>query len=271
MALVILLRVVIPIIERREVIRANIERYLSSSGYSQKEVAEKLGVSKSSVTNWIKGKNTPDVNLVVPLCELLGITVLDLFSSDTEHSSFRHTENAPDITPEALKIAKDYDGLPAPGQRLVRVVIDELQKGTADAGQDQKPATRIIPLFGNRMAAGPGEPDFGNSLEKYEVPADSPADFAVRVHGDSMEPWLPDGSIQLCVKGTPKDGDVAVLYVDGDYYVKQICLDSFHNLYMFSLNRARKDMDKTVWASGENTVECFGTVIMKERVPLPVD
>ena len=131
-----------------------------------------------------------------------------------------------------------------------------------------KPATKIIPLIGARMAAGPGEPDFGNALEEYEVPADTRADFAVHIHGDSMEPDLPDGSIQLCTKGTPRDGDVAVLLVDGAFYVKQICLDAVGNLYLFSLNRARGD--KTIWASSGSTVSCFGTVIMKRRHPLPM-
>ena len=36
--------------ELREAIRASLERHISESGYSQKEIAEKLGVSKSSVT-----------------------------------------------------------------------------------------------------------------------------------------------------------------------------------------------------------------------------
>lgn len=65
----------------REVIRSNLERYISESKYSQKEIAEKLGVSKSSVTNWIKGKNSPDINLVPSLCDLLEIPFSALFPS----------------------------------------------------------------------------------------------------------------------------------------------------------------------------------------------
>lgn len=42
--------------EIRERIRASLEKYISASGYTQKEIAEKLGVSKSSITNWLKGK-----------------------------------------------------------------------------------------------------------------------------------------------------------------------------------------------------------------------
>lgn len=68
--------------EIRERIRANLERYISESGYTQKEVAERLGVSQSSVTNWVKGKNSPDVNLVMPICNLLNITVGQFYGEE---------------------------------------------------------------------------------------------------------------------------------------------------------------------------------------------
>jgi phage repressor protein C with HTH and peptisase S24 domain len=130
---------------------------------------------------------------------------------------------------------------------------------------------RPIPLFGNAFAAGPGEPDFGNGLETYEIPENQRGDFAVRIHGDSMEPWLPDGSIQIGVKGKPRDGDVAALLIDGAFYVKQVCVDPYGNLYLFSLNRARKNLDFDVKASSDSTVLCFGTILTRERHPLPLD
>lgn len=80
--------------ELREAIRASLERHISESGYSQKEIAEKLGVSKSSVTNWIKGKNSPDVELVIPICRLLNISVREFYGEpDTETPS--HTKKSP--------------------------------------------------------------------------------------------------------------------------------------------------------------------------------
>ena len=131
--------------------------------------------------------------------------------------------------------------------------------------------TRVIPLFENRFAAGPGEPDLGLGLGEYEIPENQRGDFAIRVNGDSMEPWLPDGSIQIGVRETPRDGDIAALMVDGEFFVKQVVLDYVGNLHMFSLNRARKDLDRTIWASGDNRVQCFGTILTRERHMLPLD
>lgn len=45
--------------EIRENVKQNLGYFLSLRGMSQKELAMKLGVSQSAVTNWIKGKNSP--------------------------------------------------------------------------------------------------------------------------------------------------------------------------------------------------------------------
>lgn len=73
--------------EVRARIQASLNRYISSSGYTQKEIAEKLGVSKSSVTNWLKGKNSPDANLVMPICNLLNITVGQFYGEEEKSPS----------------------------------------------------------------------------------------------------------------------------------------------------------------------------------------
>ena len=83
-----------------------------------------------------------------------------------------------------------------------------------------------------------------------------------------MEPYLPDGSVALCRKGLPRDGDVAALLVDGGLLVKQVCEDSFGNLYLFSLNRSRKDADDRIAHDSGRDVRCFGVVLM-DPVPLP--
>ena len=179
-------------------------------------------------------------------------------------------EKSPGLSTEAMRIAKDYDDLDTWGQRTVRAVTDsELERLKGEA----PPVVRLmktIPLVSNRFAAGPGEPDFGNGLEEYDVPADSDADFAIRITGDSMEPYLPDGSVQLCRKGRPKDGEIGAFLVDGSFYVKQVCIDITGTLHLFSLNRDRRDMDLHLPKAEEHQVLCFGT-ILKKKYRLPLD
>lgn len=49
---------------------------------TQTELAEKLGVTDRSVSNWETGKNMPDLSLFKPLCEILGITINELLSGE---------------------------------------------------------------------------------------------------------------------------------------------------------------------------------------------
>lgn len=49
---------------------------------TQSELAEKLGVTDKSISNWENGRNMPDLSLFKPLCESLDITINDLISGE---------------------------------------------------------------------------------------------------------------------------------------------------------------------------------------------
>ena len=49
---------------------------------TQLELAEQLGVTDRSVSNWENGKNMPDLSLFKPLCETLDITINELLSAE---------------------------------------------------------------------------------------------------------------------------------------------------------------------------------------------
>lgn len=66
----------------RENIQKNLLFYLKTRGITQKELAEKLKVTKSTVTCWVKGSNAPDIETIAKICNILNITVIDLFGTD---------------------------------------------------------------------------------------------------------------------------------------------------------------------------------------------
>ncbi len=49
---------------------------------TQSDLAEKLGVTNKSISNWENGRNMPDLSLFKPLCELLDISINDLISGE---------------------------------------------------------------------------------------------------------------------------------------------------------------------------------------------
>ena len=47
-------------------------------GFTQSQLAEKLGITDKAVSKWETGKSLPDLSLFAPLCSLLDITLNEL-------------------------------------------------------------------------------------------------------------------------------------------------------------------------------------------------
>ena len=238
------------------------------AGFSQKELADMIGVAPNTFHGYESGKHDPKSDLLSKIAQACGVSVDYLLGVEKQ--------NSPVLSDEAQRLARDYDELDDYGQRAVRAVadveLDRIRKPASNVIGVEEARKKVIPLLGGSFAAGRAEPDFGNAWTDYEIDADSPAEFAIHIHGDSMEPYLHDGSIALGVKREPQDGDVGAFMLGGEFLVKQYCEDILGNVYLFSLNRARSDADVTLWAKDRdnNELVCFGTILMKKRVPLPM-
>lgn len=51
-------------------------------GFTQRQLADKLGISDKTVSKWERGNGFPEVSLLLPLCEELDITVNELLSGE---------------------------------------------------------------------------------------------------------------------------------------------------------------------------------------------
>ena len=56
-------------------LKENISMLRSINGYSQEEVAEKIGVSRQAYAKWEKGESVPDVFRCQKLSDLYGVTI----------------------------------------------------------------------------------------------------------------------------------------------------------------------------------------------------
>ena len=64
-----------------------IRKYRESNNMSQKELAKKIGVSNSRVSNWEQGINRPDVDFLASICKALNVSpseLLDIRLSNDE-------------------------------------------------------------------------------------------------------------------------------------------------------------------------------------------
>lgn len=185
------------------------------------------------------------------------------------------SKKAPSYSDGAIKLAKDYDTLDRWGKQALRELADTEIARMEDESRflvetTLEPEPKIIPLYLTPAAAGYASPVFGEDYEDYTLTPDNPqgADFAVRLQGDSMEPYFPDGEVVFCNRNPLADGDIGVFVVDGTAVCKQ-----YHKeggvVYLFSLNRKRADVDVVLLPSSGQTLVCQGRVITKRRYPLP--
>lgn len=61
-----------------------ISRIRKEKGWTQKDLAERLHVSATAVSKWERGLNFPDISLLQPLAEELGISVAQLMGLENE-------------------------------------------------------------------------------------------------------------------------------------------------------------------------------------------
>lgn len=70
-------------ISLRERIRLNLISAMEKAGVNQVQLADKLGISKGTVNNWARGNNSPDIDMVPRICEVLNISILDFYSPES--------------------------------------------------------------------------------------------------------------------------------------------------------------------------------------------
>ena len=179
---------------------------------------------------------------------------------------------------EALELAALYDTLDSYGRDALRQLGQVEAARCADearflAESAPAPEPKVINLFEDAAAAGLLLAVTGQSAVPYELgPADPPgAAYAIRVRGDSMEPWFPDGSIAFVNHDQMADGDVGVFCVDGATVIKQWHRDALGITYLFSLNRKRSDADVVITPGSGRTVVWQGRVLSHHRFPIPAE
>lgn len=240
-----------------------LKQLLTQRGMSVSELSRRAGVSSQTLYSLIKRDNMKaDFDVLLKICRALDAPV-SVFYGGGEQDELSLAERG---------LVGKYRRLDEHGRRLTALVLDaELERIEAPAAEPEpeRPRAKVIPLYYTPAAAGYASPALGEDYEDYEVPAGSKADFAARIQGDSMEPWIADGGVVLVRRDRVEIGDVGLFFVDGDMKCKQYCRDNYGNTYLFSLNRARADADVTIPASSGITLCCFGRVLMDRRPPLP--
>ena len=217
--------------DRNLIIATNIKKYIKENNITQKKLAEEVGISPSTMSDYMNLRSNPSHGVIQKIADYFGIMKSDI---DT---TYKDTDNS--------SIETIYNKLEPPRQKKVYNFAEEQLEEQQKENVLEFPNKEKIPTVHNSAsAANPTELAYGDTVveeEEFErVPNN--ADFAVPIIGDSMEPVIRNGQF-VFVKEQPdvEDGEIAIVELDGDgvtckeiykdYENQTIILRSINDLY----------------------------------------
>lgn len=236
--------------KRMQIIAENITHFRKQRGITQKELAKEVGISASTMTDYMKLRSAPSFGVIQKLADYFGVRKSDIDTTFKEES----TDSLPD-TPDFLtqQITDNVVQLSVENKKIVLRTSEDLlkeQKNEEEAKINE--VSEVISLYQvevvSETAAACGfNYGFGyddTDRETIEVDEQPPRhDIATKVSGDSMQPDYQDGDILYLVdKGlTTYNGDLAVIAYGDRSYFKKIYTEN-GRLRLVSLNDKYEDI-----------------------------
>ena len=222
-----------------------------ASGLTQEQLAEKIGVAKSTVTGYEKGNSEPNMLTVQRIMQALSIDANFLWQDEMANT----TQFI--VSTEEKEHIKKYRTLDKYGKKQVNCVLDnEYDRCVKEPEKLYKVTTVTKPNYLTGLSAGTGLFVFDDvPCEQIEVPVEyKDIDFVIGVTGDSMEPTYYEGDQVMIKKGEVRIGEIGAFMINGEAYIKERgnnCLISHNKKY--SIIGFKDDMK----------IECIGKVIGK--------
>ena len=107
-------------IGNKETFAKNLNFYLDTTGKTQKEVAEAIGVAPASLNEWIKGKKYPRIDKIEMLAKYFGILKSDLIEEKGINKNLPQTET---ITEGEKMLLELFRRVPESEQQMVIDIV----------------------------------------------------------------------------------------------------------------------------------------------------
>ncbi len=223
-----------------------------NKGFTQEQVADKVGIAKSTLTGYEKGNREPNMLTIQKLMEALSVDANFLWQDEINDSSEMI------VSSKEWNFIKKYRSLEECDKELIDCLTERL------SNQRHQPKEFIalqppllVPYYGHVASAGTGQYVFDdippemieieNNMENMRV------DFAIGVNGDSMEPTYRDGDTLLIKKQSDINiGEIGIFMINGEAFVKEL-----GDGVLISHNKKYEDIHIN------DSVICLGKVISK--------
>lgn len=84
-------------VSQRTIVAMNIYDYCQQSGLTQREIAKRAGISKSTLSAYVTGKNYPQPQQMAALAKVFGVSVGDITASPNDKTASLDLNGNPEV------------------------------------------------------------------------------------------------------------------------------------------------------------------------------
>ena len=234
--------------KRMQVIAENITYYRKQRGITQKELAKEVGITPSTMTDYMKLRSAPSFGVIQKLADFFGIKKSDIDTTfKEEKSTFPSSIPLPNFDPRQAILLSNYsklnDTLKNKLLATSETLLAEEQGKVIDISEKRAKydaRKRISLSVPGKVSAGTGywqEDDHDTMVDFYadDIPDEKDYDTVAVVVGHSMEPKIKNGDfLFIKLKDQVDLNKIGIFQVDDENYVKKLkndCLESLNKDY----------------------------------------
>ncbi len=215
--------------EFNEIFSYRLKQFLASYNMTQADLAKRLGVGTTTVSDWVNGRKSPRMSKVDAMCEIFNCKRSD-FIEDKSSLTARPTTYP--LTPSEYTHITKYRQLEPYSKDTVDYIIDrELERLDSTHSVEEPPTeyndnTKIIPFYPQLVSAGTGQYVF-DDIPTETIAVDNKkfrrATYAIRVRGDSMYPTFSDNDVIVVDReAVPDLNEIGIFIINNQGYVKRV-------------------------------------------------
>lgn len=234
--------------KRMQVIAENITYYRKQRGITQKELAKEVGITPSTMTDYMKLRSAPSFGVIQKLADFFGIKKSDIDTTfKEEKSTFPSSIPLPNFDPRQAILLSNYSKLNDTRKNKLlatsETLLAEEQGKVIDISEkraEYDARKRISLSVPGKVSAGTGywqEDDYDTMVDFYadDIPDEKDYDTVAVVVGHSMVPKIKNGDfLFIKLKNQVDLNKIGIFQVDGENYVKKLkndCLESLNKDY----------------------------------------
>ncbi|CZD21490.1 cI repressor [Streptococcus pneumoniae] len=255
--------------KRMQIIAENITHFRKQRGITQKELAKEVGITASTMTDYMKLRSAPSFGVIQKLADYFGVKKSDIDTTFKEEST-NSLPDAPDsltqqimdkvvqlITPNKKIVLRTSEGLLESQKNEEETKVNEVSENIIRLDDYRQTTYRRVTGV---VSAGSGsiqDDDLDMEVSFYEDEIPDDYDAIAYVVGNSMEPKIKNGDY-LFIKNTQQVdyNTIGIFQVDGANYVKKL-----RQGYLESLNPDYED----IHLDESNDIRTIGKVVSVYR------